>query len=156
MAIQPRACAPRVYWKEIARRLVIGEKQIDIAQELQRSPATICNTVRHPDFRIILKEAQDKRDDKVYDVAGHFNSHLRKACKTVSDLLDDEGVGPSTRLGAAREILRQTGHGTQAPKGEINVEHLTFEQRVQQAEEQTIEGQIVYDALEEGNGEDKD
>ncbi|MEI6126512.1 MAG: hypothetical protein WCQ99_08165 [Pseudomonadota bacterium] len=118
---------------EIARRLLIGDRQKVIAADLSMSEEHLCRLTKSEIFQQHMQELQQRADENIFDVIEHMRSNAEKAAHVITELLADDAAPAGARLSAAREVLRHAGHGQQAGP---EYQPLTFEDRIMLAEMQ--------------------
>ena len=109
-----RQIARTTQWPEIARRLALGQRGVDIAQALSMNPNVLSSTINHPMFRSVYEKAQEVRNDKVFDVQGYFTTKVEQACKVISDTMEF-GSDEKSRIAAAKEVIRMSLGRLQSP-----------------------------------------
>ena len=95
--------------REIARRMLLGEKQREIAQALRYSEEHISRIKRSPAFQRLLLEMQTQADKQTFDVVAHMALYAMPAAKQITDTLTDPESPPAVRLAAAKEVLKRIG-----------------------------------------------
>jgi len=119
---------------EVARRLLMHQTPVEIAQATGLKPDTVKNRMRHPDFQAVLANVRDKayegldqlvKDEKrnikadIDDIAGaSFDrlKHLLTAAKS-----------ETVQMNVAHDFLDRAGHGKQqerTPMVNINIGHI--------------------------------
>ena len=114
--------------QQIARLMLTGTTQRQIAVEMQLSEGYISRLVNTERFQQHLNELEDKAN---FDATKFFQDKLETACNVVTGYLDDPQASPSTRLAAAKVVLKlgqqETKPGRSAPA------FISFEERLMQA-----------------------
>jgi hypothetical protein len=110
---------------EIARRLVLGQKPKDIAEDLKLSYASVVNVKNLPVVQEQIALLSGARDSEVVDVAKQIRE-LAPECVRIlkEDILecDDNSVSKSLKAKTCFDILDRAGHS--APKSlNINAVH---------------------------------
>ena len=130
-------------YREIARRLLAGERQCDIAMDMGMSESRLSIIVNAPLFRKTMNALQDKVDRAYFDVVGEMRKEAKGAATTILDIMKSPLSTNPERLSAAKEVLRLGGYG---PKAGVNVQvnNLSFEQRLSLVEKESInvEGEV--------------
>lgn len=94
-------------YREIARRLLMGEKQKDIAQDLGISEEHLSRIKNSPKFKQYFEEMQARADKIAFDVYSHMAEHAKKAAETITKMLQDPETSGALKLAAAKEILKR-------------------------------------------------
>ena len=113
--------APRQYqiqqlWEvhhEVLRRLVLGQKSVQIAADLQITAAVVSYVKNSEMGRKQLSLMRAAADVGVVNVAGKFKELAAKAVRVMEEALDGEHP-LGLKLAAARDVLDRAGHA--APK----------------------------------------
>ena len=92
---------------EIARRVLVGQKNVDIASALGCTPQTVSNVRNSPIVKHRLAQLAHERDCEAVDFARAVNERVSQAFSIVDEALyDDTGEVPLTfRLREANAIL---------------------------------------------------
>lgn len=100
----------RPYHREIARRLVLGEMQSDIARDLRMSDSRMSIIVNSPLFKREIKRLEEARDSGTIDVTQTLRELSPVALEQVERTMYNRS---GTRLGfdAACTILDRAGYG---------------------------------------------
>lgn len=101
----------RPYHREIARRLVLGQRQAQIAQDLGISQTRLSIIVNSPLFQRELKRLEELRDSGVGDVFKTLQDIAPVALETVERLMY-QSKSEKIKLEAAQAILDRAGFGT--------------------------------------------
>lgn len=137
----------RPYHREIARRLVLGEMQSDIARALGLSINRMSVIVNSPLFKLEVKRLEQSRDAGVADVQQTLQSISPIALEVVErtmyssksetlrfsaaqDVLDRAGFGKTSKV-----ITNVTGHVTHSNLSEAELRQLVIE-RVQRIKDE--------------------
>ena len=99
--------------REIMRRVALGERNCDIAADLEMSQVTISIIVNSPLFQQELQAFISKMDEQVYDAMKELRDVQRDAVLAIHDSVVQKEL-PVLRFHAARDILNRTG--VQVPK----------------------------------------
>lgn len=126
-------------FREIARRLIQGESQADIARAMGLSAHAISVVVnRNPLFRRAMSEMQSRADDKVFDLLAFSRAHSQEAAGVIVSAMRDETAPLHVRSRSAKDVLGFAGYSnSNTPQVNIQQNNLTFEQRL--ARELTVE-----------------
>lgn len=92
---------------EIARRVLVGQKNVDIAEALGCTPQTVSNVRNSPIVKHRLAQLQRARDGRAVDFAREIEARVPRAFEILDEALnDDTGEVPlSMRLKEANLIL---------------------------------------------------
>lgn len=92
---------------EIARRILLGQKNVDIANELNCHAQTVSNVRNSPVVQNKLKTMNDKRDDGAVNFIEEINKRVGKALEILDEALYDETteIPLSMRLKEANSLL---------------------------------------------------
>ena len=106
---------------EILRRLVIGQKPVDIAEELGITPQTVSNVRNSPIVQRQIKMLQSQRDADAVTIRDRIDFIAPKAVQLLEKKLDEELVedGEVTQVGV-RAALGTLDFAV-PKRGEINV-----------------------------------
>jgi hypothetical protein len=85
--------------KEIARRLLIGQKAIDIASDLNITPATVSYTRNSPIVQRQLDLMHGARDADAVDFAVDIKRTAGKALVLLEDIIDGDVNGEPINIG---------------------------------------------------------
>ena len=95
--------------KEIARRVFVGQTNIDIAQELNVTPAMVGYTRNSPIVKRQLDEMGAARDIDCVDVAKRIEELAPYALDTLEALLASDHEAMQFKV--ATDLLDRAGHG---------------------------------------------
>lgn len=102
--------------REIARRLVAGDRQIDIARSMGMTEGRLSIIVNSPLFMLYLQELSAKADDQAADIQGRLSklavssmTVLENAIHGTGDM--KEGVSPGLKTRIAQDVLDRAGYG---------------------------------------------
>lgn len=92
---------------EIARRILLGQKNVDIAEDLNCVPQTVSNVRNSPVVQSKLGEMVKKRDERAVNIIEEVNRRLPRALEILDEVLYDEtGELPlSMRVKEANTLL---------------------------------------------------
>jgi hypothetical protein len=100
---------------EIARRIVLGEKNVDIAEALKISPQMVCNVKNSPVVQERISILRGARDADTIDLAREIKEIAPDAVRLLKDIIRGEGEGkgaPLTlRSREANNMLARNGFG---------------------------------------------
>jgi len=103
---------------EIARRLVLGQKSKQIAQDLNISTQTVHNVKNSPIVQEQMMMIAGGRDKHTMDVRKEIESLAPKCVKVIKDQLENEGVSDHLKSKNAFALLSIAGY---APVRNVNV-----------------------------------
>lgn len=92
---------------EIARRILLGQKNVDIADDLGCVPQTVSNVRNSPVVQSKLGEMAKKREEKTVNLIEEVNKRLPRALEILDEALYDETseLPLSMRLKEANTLL---------------------------------------------------
>jgi len=117
---------------EIKRRLVLGERQCDIARDMGMTDVRMSVIANSPLMRGSVEELRARADDKVVEIQERLMLLRKDAVEAMAEIVQKrvEPGNAALRIKVAESILDRTGHGKAAEtKNEVNI---TLEQYVQQ------------------------
>jgi len=114
----------RPHHREIARRLVLGQRQSQICKELGMSPDRMSIIVNSPLFKIELKRLERERDSGVADVTKTLQELAPVALESVERTMYS-AKSERLRFEAAESILDRAGFG-KIGKSEVRVSHTSY------------------------------
>jgi hypothetical protein len=116
---------------EIARRVLLGQKNKVIAEALSCSVATVSNVRNSPVIQDKLAIMRGARDAYTVDIARDIQEFAPKALELLKDIVMGKGVGanasPALRAREANAFLDRAGHGAVRKEAHIH-QHLTTEE----------------------------
>ena len=116
----------RPYHREIARRLVLGERSSQICADLGISESRMSIIVNSPLFKLEIKRLEEARDKGVADVRQQLEELSPLALEQVERTMY-QAPSPTLRFKAAESILDRAGYGA-ISKSQIRVNsHSTVE-----------------------------
>ena len=112
--------------KEIMRRVLLGQKNVDIARALGITPQTVSNVRNNPLVRDQISLLEDIRDNRAVDISRDIKELSPIALKVMETAMQDPGSPWGVKVRSAMDLLDRAGW--QAPK-QVNVvhAHLTHE-----------------------------
>jgi len=141
---------------EIARLLVLGHKNVEIARMLNIDVVSVSTVRLSPVVKEQMKFLMGKRDSEVIKISDRIAETLPKCVDYLANTIDDDELSPSLRSKNAFGLLAAGGHG---PSKNITVKGvhaiLTAEdiQEIRdQAEQIGINSGIVDAEYEEASG----
>jgi len=100
---------------EIARRLVLGQKNVDIAKALDCTPQVVSNVRNSPVVQEHVSILRGARDAETIDLAKEIKEIAPEAVRLLKDIIRGEGDGTNASIALrAREsnnMLARVGHG---------------------------------------------
>lgn len=112
--------------KEIMRRVLLGQKNVDIAKALGITPQTVSNVRNNPLVREQISMLEDIRDNRAVDISRDIKELSPIALEVMKAAMQDPGSPWGVKVRSAMDLLDRGGY--QAPK-QVNVlhAHLTHE-----------------------------
>lgn len=132
---------------EIARYLLLGEKNVVIAKRLGCSPQTVSNVRNSPVVQDQLAIMQGARDADTVDLAREIQEVAPDAMALLSDIIRGENAGKnaslSLRAKESNNMLARAGHGVpqRVQSESVNV-HLTS-QDIKDIKRRAMENQDI-------------
>ena len=100
----------RPYHREIARRLVVGQKSIDICKDMNITPARLSIITNTPLFKLELRRLELQREQGVVDVMRTLTELSPLALEVVERTMY-QSPSEKMRMKAAESILDRAGFG---------------------------------------------
>ena len=97
--------------KEMARRLVMGEKAVDIAEDMGYSPVTVSIARNSKVFQDHMAVLEAQRDCEAIDVAKRIQELAPIALEKLVKVMDDEDTTRPLQAKIAMSLLDRAGHG---------------------------------------------
>jgi hypothetical protein len=97
--------------REIARRLVVGDRQCDIARDLNMTPgrmSIICNSTI---FKKYLGSISERREEKACDISEKIRKGAELGVTVLYDALSSNDAHISLKAKIAQDFLDREGHG---------------------------------------------
>jgi len=150
--------------REIARRLVLGQKASDICRNLAMSTSRMSIIINSPLFKLELKRLEEEREREVISVKKALDEIAPVALETIERTMY-MAAEEDLRFKAASDILDRAGYGKINKtdinfKGRMDHSSLTLDeikvliqerlQRVQQSEEEEVQRAIEASTIEVG------
>lgn len=114
LALKVRKYQIRELWsnhKEICRQVMLGRKNVDIAQSLGVSPVVVSYTKNSTLGKEKIKDLEAQRDADAVSIAQRIQELAPKALDLIEQVITDEEVRMDLRLKAAEGVLDRAGHG---------------------------------------------
>lgn len=118
----------RPYHREIARRLVLGQRAVDISVDLKISQARLSIVINSPLMQLEVKRLEDMRNSGVQDVS----IQLQEVAPTMLEICERIaifGKNENTSLSAAQDLLDRAGV-SKVHKIDAHITTETHEQRL--------------------------
>ena len=139
---------------EIVRRLLLGQKVVNIARDLNISEATVSYTRNSPVVRDKLEIMKGARDAETIDLAKRIRENAPQSLRLLEDIISGEvdgiPIGVGLRAREANTMLARSGFGpVQNIKGAILHGHYTgeeIEDIKKRAHETGIKSGLIVDA----------
>ena len=92
---------------EICRRVLLGEKNVEIAKACRCTPQTVSNVRNSPIVKFRLRQMSEERDRRTIDMSAEVNARALRAFEIIDEaLLDETGEVPlAMRLKEANLLL---------------------------------------------------
>ena len=98
--------------KEIMRRLVAGDRQVDIAREMQMTQSRMSIICNSPAFKTQLERLSMGADNNALDVQDRVTALSSDAMSVLEDVLQNgEGLTKKLQVEVAKDIMDRAGHG---------------------------------------------
>lgn len=146
-------------YQEIARRIMLGQKNVQIANDLDLAAETV-SYVRNSDIvQAQLKKLQARANDEAVDISTRIKELAPTALQVLSDLIngkvDGETVPARVRAMHAEKLLDRAGHAAPKEVRNLNLHgHYTAEDiaRIKERAVSAAAGSnmIVAEDIEEG------
>ena len=159
---------------EIARRLTVGQRPIDIHRALGITQQRLSTIVASPSFKAVLAKMLEKRDAAIVDIQNQIGELAPDAVDELTRIMYQSN-SEERRMKVARDLLDRAGYGAinkQAVdiRGNINTTEMTKEElakavverfdRMRAEEEEKVEnaelGEVIELKLEEEEEESED
>lgn len=100
--------------EEIARRIVLGQKNVDIAEAVKCSPQTVSNVRNSPVVQDKLALMRGARDAYTIDIARDIQEFAPEALQLLKDVIKRKGSGENASIAlsarTAESWLDRAGH----------------------------------------------
>jgi len=103
---------------EIARLLVLGKKNVEVAKILGVSPMMVSNVRNSPQVIEQMSFLSAKKDAAVVEISEQIAEALPKCVKFLADSIEDENVSDHLRSRNAFGLLASGGYG---PSKNVNI-----------------------------------
>ncbi|RQW92804.1 MAG: hypothetical protein EHM79_00310 [Geobacter sp.] len=108
--------------QEIIRRIVLGQKNVDIARDMNCTEATVSNVRNHPIIRKRIEFLQAMANNAVVDVQKRILEVAAEAQVVLEDIMNNQASAPKLRADVAFGLLDRAGYG---PVKNLNVRKQT-------------------------------
>lgn len=95
--------------REIMYRLLAGQMQCDIADELEMHPASVSRIANDPLFQPVLRKVEKDTGRKIGDIHGEPADTADAALESLQQMLGDERVSARVRFRIAKLVLDAAG-----------------------------------------------
>lgn len=96
---------------EIVRLVVLGMKDVDIANVLGCTTATIRNVKKNPIVRDRIERLNGVRDYNAVDIGTRLREIAQDAVEVIADTILDENISLAVRAEKGFKVLDRVGHG---------------------------------------------
>ena len=98
--------------KEIMRRLVAGDRQVDIAKDLQMTQSRMSIICNSPAFKTQLERLSMGADNNALDVQDRVTALSIDAMSVLEDVLQNgDDLPKKLQVEVAKDIMDRAGHG---------------------------------------------
>lgn len=112
--------------KEIARRLIAGHRQIDIAKDYNMSPGRMSIICNSPLLKQYLASLAVRREEKACDIAQLIKQGAQSGAQLLVDIVEGrQDAHISLQAKAAMDLLDREGHGKVSTVRQEVTHHLT-------------------------------
>ncbi len=150
--IEPRQYQIQQLWElhhEILRRLVLGQKSVDVARDLDISVAVVSYVKNSEVGKKQLSLMRSAADVSIIDIAGRIRELACTAVVVMEHAMDDAHP-MATRMRAAVDVLDRAGFGAPRVLRTENIHaHLTIEDIEDIKQRARLEGVVIDVAAEE-------
>lgn len=112
---------------EIVRRLLLGQKAVDIAHDLGLHPQTVSNVRNSPLVQRQLAVLQQQRTEEAVTIAEQIREIAPKAVQALDDAMSDPDSPWNAKVAAAKDVLDRAGYAPVRRTENVNA-HLTLEE----------------------------
>ena len=95
--------------REVVRRILIGQKSVDVAKDLGVTPAMVSYTRNSPIVQRQLAIMEAVRDIDAVDVSKRIKDLAPKAVTMLEEVMDNENSPAAVKVKAAVELLKMNG-----------------------------------------------
>ena len=149
---EQRHYSVRAVWEkhhEVLRRIVLGQKNVDIAKDLHCTPQMISDLRNSPLGKEVLKVYMQERDEEVRDMRAQIDEFAPVALSYLEDVITGAapGVSPALRARTAENYVSRAGYGTVT---RVQTLHATVSRgEIEQIKQRALElasrsGQLVH------------
>ena len=98
--------------KEIMRRLVAGDRQVDIARDMEMTQSRMSIICNSPAFKTQLERLSLGADNNALDVQDRVTALSSDAMSVLEDVLQNgENLPKKLQVEVAKDIMDRAGHG---------------------------------------------
>lgn len=144
---------------EISRRLVAGERPVDIANAMNISQSRISVIMASPLFQARMAELSGKADVVATDLSSRISNAAIDGMTILENVLrgtDKEGISPTLKVKVAHDMLDRAGHGavqkTASVSAILTVADLEELKRRKQARREQSSGEFALASVAEAVG----
>lgn len=114
--------------QEICRRVLLGQKNTEIAEDLNVTPQMVSYTRNSALVREKLDAMNAAADANTVDIAQRIKDLAPKALEVMSTLMDSEDTPSAVRIRTAMDLLDRAGHSAVKKIQTDTTTHITVEQ----------------------------
>ena len=138
-------------YQEIARRIVLGQKNVDIANDLGVTPTMVSLVKNSPLVKDHIASLQEKADEEAINISARIKELAPKALQVLEDIvvrgqLSGEAVPARIRGQHAENLLDRAGHAAPKEVRSLNLHgHYTSEdiEKIKQRALSRASGQTI-------------
>jgi len=113
--------------REMMRRIVAGDKPIEIARDMNMTPTRMSIIMNSPAFKNELARLSSKADEAALDIRTRIRGSAVKAMDLLEQALDPkaalhQSLSGANKVKVAQDMLDRDGHGA-VQKAQVNVNH---------------------------------
>lgn len=112
---------------EIVRRLVLGQKAVDIAKDLNIHPQTVSNVRNSPLVKAQIAKLQSERNESAATISERIKEISAEAVDVLEQAMSDADSPWNVRVSAAKDILDRAGHAPVQRRESVTA-HLTLDE----------------------------
>lgn len=114
--------------QEICRRVLLGQKNTEIAEDLNVTPQMVSYTRNSALVKDKLEAMTAAADANTVDIAQRIREIAPRALEVMTDLMDDTNTAAAVRIRTAMDLLDRAGHGAVKKIQTDSTTHITVEQ----------------------------
>ena len=98
--------------KEVARRVLAGQRPIDICKDLGYTAPWMSTLMNSPVFKEYLAKLRERTESSVLDIRERISKGADKSVDILYNILTDDktGVSPALKVKVAQDFLDRDGH----------------------------------------------